>query len=160
MSAAPATAPVTSNAKHAACDFNTFLAQVQAVQAIREQRLLSAAQFAKMAKEPKTIVLDARGESDFVVLHVQGAVNLPYTSMGYKSLAELIPDRETRILIYCRNNLGDKWVQGLIPYIAKSPAGGLNIPTFITLYGYGYQNVYELDEIVDPNDSPIEFVKK
>jgi hypothetical protein len=33
----------------------------------------------------------------------------------------------------------------------------LNIPTYINLYGYGYKNVYELDELVNVNDKRIEF---
>ena len=33
----------------------------------------------------------------------------------------------------------------------------LNIPTFINLYGYGYRNIYELDELVHINDPRIEF---
>ena len=39
----------------------------------------------------------------------------------------------------------------------KARSFGLNIPTFITLYGNGYNNVRELDPVVDPNDSVIEF---
>jgi hypothetical protein len=34
----------------------------------------------------------------------------------------------------------------------------LNIPTFVTLYAYGYQNLYELGPVVDPATSNIEFV--
>lgn len=33
----------------------------------------------------------------------------------------------------------------------------LNIPTYINLYGYGYRNVYELDELVKVADPRIEF---
>ena len=33
----------------------------------------------------------------------------------------------------------------------------LNIPTFINLYGYGYKNIYELDELVRVDDPRIEF---
>lgn len=33
----------------------------------------------------------------------------------------------------------------------------LNIPTYINLYGYGYRNIYELDELVNVNDSRISF---
>ena len=33
----------------------------------------------------------------------------------------------------------------------------LNVPTYINLYGYGYRNVYELDELVDVNDPRVEF---
>ena len=31
----------------------------------------------------------------------------------------------------------------------------LNIPTHINLYSYGYKNIYELDELVNVNDSRI-----
>ena len=33
----------------------------------------------------------------------------------------------------------------------------LNIPTHINLYGYGYRNVYELNELVNVNDPRIAF---
>lgn len=33
----------------------------------------------------------------------------------------------------------------------------LNIPTYINLYGYGYQNVYELSELISIYDSRIQF---
>ena len=33
----------------------------------------------------------------------------------------------------------------------------LNIPTYINLYGYGYRNVYELDELVNVKDPRIHF---
>lgn len=32
-----------------------------------------------------------------------------------------------------------------------------NIPTYINLYGYGYRNIYELDELVEMNDPRLEF---
>ena len=33
----------------------------------------------------------------------------------------------------------------------------LNVPTYINLYGYGYQNVYELNELVNVSDQRVEF---
>ena len=33
----------------------------------------------------------------------------------------------------------------------------LNIPTYINLYGYGYRNVYELNELVSVRDRRVEF---
>jgi hypothetical protein len=33
----------------------------------------------------------------------------------------------------------------------------LNIPTYVNLYGYGYHNVYELNELVNVNDPRITF---
>jgi Rhodanese-like domain len=146
--------------QHSACDFVGFMESVKQVQAVRKDRLLSARQFAVFSQERNTLVLDARGQADFVLLHVKGSKNLPYTTFGLESLRELIPDTETRILIYCRNNLANSAVKNLKPFIEKSPEGGLNIPTAITLYSYGYKNVWELDEIVDPDNCPIEFVRK
>lgn len=54
-----------------------------------------------------------------------------------------------------------------IPKSSLSPQGSLpkgndltlalNIPTYINLYGYGYKNVFELNELVDVKDTRIEF---
>ena len=33
----------------------------------------------------------------------------------------------------------------------------LNIPTYVNLYGYGYRNVYELNELVKVSDPRITF---
>jgi len=40
---------------------------------------------------------------------------------------------------------------------AKPIMMALNIPTYINLYGYGYRNVYELNELVNVNDPRIAF---
>lgn len=168
-----------------ACDSARFLEIATAVEALRERNRLSAADFAEAAKDPDTIVLDARGRDFYERLHVMGAVNLPYTHFSRFSLEELIPDRSTRILIYCRNNLKNapegfpvapakpesfelRVIDGQEfevpteyepPEQPKLAAAGLNIPTFITLHSYGYNNVWELDEVVDPDHSPITFAR-
>ena len=41
------------------------------------------------------------------------------------------------------------------PYIPITLA--LNIPTYINLYGYGYQNIYELSELISVYDTRIQF---
>ena len=143
---------------------------------------LTEEQFAKTAKDPKVIILDARGASFYDLLHIEGAVNLPYTHFSAKSLAKVIPSKNTRILIYCRNNLEYKTAlprqyledlgiteekmadESFIFPTAfenpKLPSTGLNLFTFVTLYEYGYQNVSVLDNVVDPFDSSIEFTPK
>ena len=104
---------------------------------------------------------------------MKGAVNLPYTDFSEPSLSNTIPNKSTRILLYCRNNLisiplGTNVDFPLQPYrgspnleleLEKGKAAGLNIPTYITLYIYGYRNVWELKPAVDPNNSNIEFVR-
>ncbi len=159
------------------CDSDGFLKAAAKAEQLRVKRRISAETFARMTKEPDTIVLDARAEWDYNALRVKGSVNLPYTAMAAESLQRVIPGRNTRVLIYCRNNIYDtrpigfpvepaKPVKfGEVPYpdefdppqIPKTFSAGLNIPTYITLYIYGYRNVWELDPAVDPNHSPIEF---
>lgn len=159
------------------CDSAGFLKAAAEAERLRVKRRISAETFARMAKEPGTIVLDARSEESYAALRIKGSINLPYTEMAAESLWRNFPSQSTRILIYCRNNIYDTRPVGLpleptrtartgaVPYpdefdppqIPKTYAAGLNIPTYITLYIYGYRNVWELDPAVDPNHSPIEF---
>lgn len=143
-----------------ACDWKKFIETAQEVQKIRETRRLSAARFAEMMNDRNTIVLDARGERDFERLHVRASINVPFTSFSRTKLRQAIPNEsETRILIYCRNNLVENKDGSMFLEFAKDQPAGLNIPVFITLYLYGYKDVWELDPAVDPNDSPIPFVR-
>jgi hypothetical protein len=119
----------------------------------REGRRLTEEQFIRMGREPGTIVLDARSREKFDELHVKGAMHLSFPDIAVESLARLIPDKRTRILIYCNNNfLG---AEG--PFPTKLPSASLNLSTFIALYNYGYRNVYELGPQLDLRQSKIEF---
>jgi hypothetical protein len=40
---------------------------------------------------------------------------------------------------------------------AKPKMMALNLPTYVNLYGYGYRNVYELDELLDVKDPRVVF---
>jgi hypothetical protein len=155
------------------CDSEGFLKAAQDAESTRLSRRIDEATFARMAGEPKTIVLDARSSDHWKQLRVRGSVSLPYTDFSASALERIIPSRDTRVLIYCRNNIKDtRPVKPLPvqpqrslsypdefdpPQIPKAFAAGLNIPTFITLHIYGYANVYELSTAVDPNASPIQF---
>jgi len=66
----------------------------------------------------------------------------------------MIPDKETTILIYCNNNF--RGAQSAFP--TKLPTASLNISTYISLYSYGYRNIYELGPLIDIRDSKLEFV--
>lgn len=48
-------------------------------------------------------------------------------------------------------------VEVVEPEISKQYTLALNIPTFISLFGYGYQNVYELGDLVSTTDSRLMF---
>jgi hypothetical protein len=112
---------------------------------------------------PGTIILDARSELSFELLHVTGSINLPYTNFGMETLGKLIPDGSTKVLFYCRSNIANETfdrveLSAYSNYIVpKQRATGLNLPVAVTLFIYGYKNVWELDEIVDPEKSTIPF---
>ena len=58
-----------------------------------------------LARLPDTVILDARSREAFDALHVAGAIHLTFPDIAVASAgAERIPNRSTRILIYCNNN--------------------------------------------------------
>jgi len=81
---------------------------------------------ANAPRMPGTIVLDARSRQRFDELHVKGAMNLSFPDITVDSLQKTIPDRNTRILIYCNNNVSG--AEG--PFPTKAPSAALNISTF------------------------------
>lgn len=125
------------------------------VEAYRETRLVSLADFQRMAHEPNTIILDARSADAYAEGHIAGAINLPFTDFTDASLRQALRDPNARILIYCNNNFSNN----AAPVILKRVELALNIQTFINLYGYGYRNVYELEDIVDFNDPAVRWVQ-
>jgi phage shock protein E len=119
----------------------------------RETRRLSEAEFVRMSSEPGTVILDARSREKFDELHVKGAINLPFPDIAIESLKATIPDKGTRILIYCNNNFAN--AEG--PFPAKIARASLNLSTYIALYSYGYRNVYELGPLIDLDKSKLQF---
>lgn len=119
----------------------------------RETHRLSEEAFQRMSREPGTLILDARSREKFDELHIRGAVNLSFPDITIDSLARAIPAKTTRVLIYCNNNFWN--AEG--PFPTKLPAASLNLSTYVTLYIYGYRNVYELGPLIDLEASKLEF---
>ena len=119
----------------------------------RETRRVSEAEFIRMSREPGTVVLDARSRELYDRLHVKGAVNLSFPDIAVDSLARTLPDRNARILIYCNNNFAN----APEAFPVKIARASLNLSTYIALYSYGYRNVYELEPLLDPGNSKLEF---
>ena len=155
--------------------FHDFKELVSAVEPHRAERLIDLETFLKMSKEPDTIIFDSRSDFRYDRIHIKGARHLSFTDFTQENLGKVIPSVDTRILIYCNNNF-----QGNETDFATKiyrPGGGrpgdavtkqfqvqekprmmaLNIPTYVNLYGYGYQNVYELAELVNVDDLRVEF---
>lgn len=109
-----------------------------------------------------------------------------FTLPELNSLFAKFNGTQTEILIYCNNNFFDskatldkvspEFLLQDAAFIGKSALPveitkidekkvkfnneytlALNIPTYINLYGYGFKNVYELNELVDVNDPRITF---
>ena len=119
----------------------------------REKRLISELDFMRMSSESGTIILDARSRQKYDELHVKGAVNLSFPDIAVESLKQTIPDKDTRILIYCNNNFLD--ASG--PFPTKAPAASLNLSTYTTLYIYGYRNVFQLGPVISIDRSALPF---
>ena len=120
----------------------------------RESRRLTEEEFIRMSKELGTIVLDARSTEKYNELHIKGAVNLSFPDITVDSLNKMFPDKNQRILIYCNNN----FVGAERPFPTKMATASLNLSTYISLYSYGYRNIYELGPLLDIKTSKLEFV--
>lgn len=151
--AAPQSAPRANTGGQ--IDYAGFQSLAGEVSAYRAKRLVTLAQFQAMARQPNTIVLDARSAEAFRQGHIDGAINLSLPDFTAASLRAAIRDPNTRILIYCNNNFENN----APPVVLKSVQLALNIQTFINLYGYGYRNVYELGDVVNFDDPRVRWVK-
>ena len=120
----------------------------------RESRRLSEEEFLRWSTAPGTVVLDARSREKYEELHIEGAINLPFPDIAVKSLAEVLPDRNTRILIYCNNNFENDESA----FAKKIASASLNLATYIALYNYGYRNVYELGPRLDVRTTRLRLV--
>ena len=122
-------------------------------EAHRAKRRVSLERFQEMSREPNTLILDTRSKAAYDQKHLKGAVHLNFSDFTADKLAKVIPDKATRILIYCNNNVKDDPAS----FALKGGPLALNIPTYINLYGYGYRNVFELKSLIAENDSRWEF---
>jgi hypothetical protein len=144
-----ATAPIPNPA----IDMPGFLDTAKDAAAHRESRRVSEEEFLRLMAEPGTIVLDARSAQRYEQLHVRGAINLSFPDIAVEALAQAIPDKNARILIYCNNNFSGAEE----PFPRKIASASLNLSTFVALYDYGYRNVYELGPQVKLAESKLPF---
>jgi hypothetical protein len=136
-----------------AIDMDGYLRVSREAARHRETHRLSEDEFLRMSGQAGTVILDARSREKYEELHIKGAVNLPFSDIAVGSLNDLLPDKNTRILIYCNNNFRN--AEG--PFPSKLPTASLNLSTFIALYNYGYRNVFELGPLLDIRTSKLEF---
>ena len=161
--------------------YDDFKALVAEVEPHRQKRLVDLNTFVKMSQEPGVVVLDTRSAFRFERIHLKGAKHLSFPDFTQDSLRKVILSEETVVLIYCNNNFDGNQVdfaskvflpmkplpqdgqqepvspKTQIRAQAKPVMLALNVPTYVTLYGYGYRNVYELGELVKVSDPRVSF---
>lgn len=183
LSVAIATSGMAQNKSYpkAKVSFDDFKGLVAEVEPHRAKRLLDLDQFLKMSTEPGVIIFDSRSTFRFDRIHIKGAKHLSFTDYTQSNLAKVIPSFDTKILIYCNNNFDGNQTDfasktgSLASLSQKANAStsnpiatqvatqnkprmmALNVPTYINLFGYGYRNVYELNELVKVSDPRIAF---
>lgn len=135
-------------------DMPAYLAVASEAAAHRETRRLTEDGFLRASREPGVIVLDARSRDKYDELHIEGAVSLPFTDITAASLAAAIPDKSSRVLIYCNNN----FTNNESAFATKAPAASLNLSTYIALYSYGYRNVFEVGPLLDVRTTRLRLV--
>lgn len=134
-------------------DMKGFLKIASKAANYRETRRLTEDDFIKMSDYPGVVILDARSRQKFDELHIKGAVNLSFPDIAVDSLATMLPDKNTTILIYCNNNFVNT-----AAFPRKAPEASLNISTYISLYSYGYRSIYELGPLLDVKTTKLQLI--
>jgi hypothetical protein len=137
-------------------DYSGFIELGTEVADYRQGRLVDLDTFNAMKADPDTLIIDARSAGNYAIGHIYGAVNLNFADFSDGMLAEVIGAKDRRILIYCNNNFTDD----VAPIPLKRAPLALNVPTFINLYGYGYENIYELSGAYSIKDAEIDWVSR
>lgn len=146
-------------------DYDAFEKLVTEVKSHRAERLITLEEMQKMLnKEKDILILDTRSKAMFDAKHIEGAIHLNFSDFTADNLEALIPSKKTKIIIYCNNNIDND--EEYFPTKSYTPPPikdereltlALNIPTYINLFGYGYENVYELSELISIFDNRIKF---
>jgi len=94
-----------------------------------QYRKITAAEAKEKIDDGDVMILDVRTEAEYKEGHIAGSILLPGSEIAEKA-ADLLPDKEQTILVYCRSG-------------ARS-ARASNV-----LAGLGYSTVYDFGGIID-----------
>ena len=82
----------------------------------------------EMMDTQEVIILDVREQDEYDRCHIPGAVLLPVGTIDENTAADVIPEKDSTVLVYCRS-------------------GNRSKTAFSTLADLGYTNIYELGGI-------------
>ena len=86
-----------------------------------------------MDSEEGYIILDVREQDEYDTGHIPGAILIPYTQIEEKA-AEMLPDKDQLILVYCRSGRRSK-----IAAEALAELGYTNIKEFGGIIDWPYE---------------------
>lgn len=139
--------------KNPLIDYAGFEQIVVDSKSARESKRLTEKEFLAAIDSGDYVLLDARSKRNYDARHITGAINLPFTEFTAETLASIIPEKSSKILIYCNNNfLGDQNF-----FASKSLRASLNVNTQSSLRAYGYENIYELGPLLNVNKTLLSF---
>ena len=82
----------------------------------------------EMMDTQEGIILDVREQDEYDSCHIPGAVLLPVATIHENAAADVIPEKDSTVLVYCRS-------------------GNRSKTAFSTLADLGYTNIYEFGGI-------------
>ncbi len=97
----------------------------------------------KWLQEETVILIDLRSSSDFEKSHISGAISIPATELTEKSLRQVIPSKESRVVTYCDNNF------------SLSRKVALTTIADPTIKQLGYKNTFILQSSLSNKISPL-----
>jgi len=73
-----------------------------------------------MNEQPDAVILDVREQQEYDSGHIPNAVLLPVGSITEQTAAEVIPDKETVVLVYCRSGNRSKTASAALAELGYS----------------------------------------
>lgn len=67
-----------------------------------QAKIVSEAEFWRLAKAPEAVIIDVRTAQEFADEHLTGAINIPFDQIEQRR-SELPRDKSQPLLIYCRS---------------------------------------------------------
>ena len=96
---------------------------------------ISAKQLSDWLIEESVVLIDLRAKESYDAAHIRGAINLAIESLTTENLQKIVPNSDSRIVVYCANNFMPTRMIALTT---------LGYPAIEQL---GYRNVHRLEDL-------------
>lgn len=65
---------------------------------------ITAKQLATWLAKKSVVLIDLRGKESYAAAHIRGAINVPIELLTAQHLKTVVPNSDSRIVVYCTNN--------------------------------------------------------